>query len=77
MNATSTLPYYQRWIAQDLARVKRADVEPRLIEAWMRLEHDVLSSMDTRTFRREVKIALACVDADKAASERLAESFGL
>jgi len=51
--------------------------DARLVEAWMRLERGCLDGLDRRTFLREAAAGIACVAADKKASERLAESYGL
>lgn len=59
--------------AGDLPRV-----EPRIIEAWMRVEHGTLDALTARQFREEVVIATFCArDAGDDANERLARSYGL
>lgn len=70
--------YYENAIRQELAKLGRSEVEPRWVEAYMRLEHPTLNGVHHRTFRREVKIAVECIDASTAEeNEGLARSFGL
>jgi hypothetical protein len=55
-----------------------AKYDPRHIEAYMRLQYSTLDHLDNATFRREVKIACACVDdGGVEMAERTAQSFGL
>lgn len=54
---------YQDLIREDLAAIGEVGVSPRFVEAWMRVQHDTLDSLSPRMFRREVKIAAACVHA--------------
>ena len=57
-------------------RIGAAD--PRLIEAWMRLEHGCLDGLGRQQFTSEVEIALQCIEAGPLAdSEALAQSMGL
>lgn len=58
----------------DLIRRYAPGHDPRLVEAWMRLERGTLDSLTRRQFRTEVRMACKCIDADLAASERLADS---
>jgi hypothetical protein len=69
--------YYQRVIREILAQLGRIGVDPRHVEAWMRLEHSTLDGLSRGQFRAEVLAALDCIDADPHASERLALSYGL
>ena len=65
--------YYQRCIAE-----RAADVDPRHVEAWMRLEHPTLDGLSRRAFDDAIDEALACAWAAGAAeSEAPAASFGL
>ena len=67
------LTFYQRRIAE-----RTADVDPRHVEAWMRLEHPTLDGLSAAEFEREVDTAvLAISTAGPAESEALAASFGL
>ena len=64
---------YQRRIAE-----RTSDVDPRHIEAWMRLEHPTLDGLSAAEFEREVDEAAALVRAaGTTESEALAASFGL
>ena len=71
---TQTDPtFYQRRIAE-----RTHDVDPRHIEAWMRLEHSTLDGLSAAEFAREVDEAAALVRAaGTTESEALAASFGL
>lgn len=54
------------------------DVDPRYVEAWMRVEHSTLDGLSPSDFRGEVAIAVQCVySASKADNEAIAGSFGL
>jgi hypothetical protein len=54
------------------------DVDPRQVEAWMRLEHPTLDGLSPERFAEEVATALACIaEAGPDESEVLARSFGL
>jgi hypothetical protein len=65
--------YYQRVIAE-----RTRDVDPRHVEAWMRLEHPTLDGLSRAQFIAEMHVALGCaIDAGPEASEALAASFGL
>ena len=65
---------YQR----EIAKLVPADIDPRHIEGFMRLEYATLSHLSKRVFNREVKIAVACIrEGGKEAAERNAQSFGL
>jgi hypothetical protein len=65
--------FYQRFIAE---RVH--DVDPRHIEAWIRLKHSTLDGLSEAEFVTEIYEALGAVlDAGPDRSEALAVSFGL
>lgn len=65
--------YYQRVIA-DLVP---AGVDPRHVEAYMRVARSTLGDLPPRLFRREVGIALECIEQGGiGAAERCARSFG-
>lgn len=69
---------YQQMIREYGARLGRIGVDPRHVEAWMRLEHLTLDALDPNRFSDEVEIAIACIDADGIEkSESLAQSLGL
>lgn len=70
-------PYYER-IRGYLNLMKRDDCDPRHAEAYMRLEHPTLDGLSVSRFRKEVKIAVACIDAcTTSENEATAQSFGL
>jgi len=64
---------YQQIIREILAHVGRIGVDLRYIEAFMRSAHGTLDALSPSEFRREVEVAIACVDM----ADRLAQSFGL
>jgi len=65
--------YYQRYIAE-----RMRDVDPRHVEAWMRIEHPTLDGLSRVQFIAAMHVALGCaIDAGPEASEALAVSFGL
>ncbi len=51
--------------------------DPRLVEAFMRLDHGTLDHLSRSQFRAEAEIAADCVAADPGLAESLAQSFGL
>lgn len=69
---------YEEMIREALARVGLIGVEPRHVEAWMRLEHGTLDALGEPQFQEEVEIAAMCVkEAGAERSEGLAKSYGL
>ena len=65
--------FYQRRIAE-----RTHDVDPRHVEAWMRLEHPTLDGLSAAELEREVDEAATLVRAaGPIESEALAASFGL
>ena len=70
--------FYQELIARILNRSNRADIAPRHVEAYMRLQYGTLDHLDARTFAREVMIAVQCIDqGGTAEAEALAASYGI
>jgi len=72
------MSFYRKIIVEILADLGREDVDPRHVEAYMRLQYGSLGHVDRETFRREARIAIECIKitgVDDA--EELAESFGL
>jgi hypothetical protein len=52
--------------------------DPRLIEAYMRLEHSTLDGLTAYEFENEARIAALCIEhGGRAQAERLAVSMGL
>jgi hypothetical protein len=69
---------YQQMILEILAEMGRAEIDPRHIEAYMRLEHPTLDGLSAPQFEREVAISVECVDAaGPSEAEACAASFGL
>ena len=71
--------YYQQAIRETMASLGRIGAaNPRHVEAWMRLEHGVLSGLSRSRFTAEVKVALDCIAAvPTSENESLAQSYGL
>lgn len=67
--------HYQR----EIAKMKSAQgFDPRHIEGYMRLQHDILSRLSKAQFSREVRLCVACIrEGGMDAAERNAQSFGL
>jgi hypothetical protein len=73
MGEMSRWTFYQRYIAE-----RTKDVDPRHIEAWMRLEHGTLDGLSEQQFADAMSAALAAaIEAGPTESEALAASFGL
>lgn len=69
---------YTKKICEVLHAMERPDIRPHHVEAYMRLGFGTLDGLSPAAFRREVQIAVACVDQGGAdAAEGLAESLGL
>jgi hypothetical protein len=67
------LTFYQRRIAE-----RTGDVDPRHVEAWMRLENPTLDGLSAAEFEREIDLAMVAIaTAGTDESEALAASFGL
>lgn len=70
--------YYQQVITGILKKMGRSDVDPRHVEGWMRCEHSTLDALSPTAFKKEVKIAVQCIDGPEGdVSETLAKSYGL
>lgn len=53
-------------------------IDPRHIEAYMRVEHTTLDGLNPRRFAAEVCLARQCVrEGGRDMAERIAQSFGL
>jgi hypothetical protein len=52
-------------------------LDPRHVEAYMRLQYGTLDHLDRATFEREVRVAADCVRFDAQGAEDLARSYGL
>lgn len=69
---------YAPFIEQTLAIKGRTDLDPRHIEAWIRVEHSTLDWISCERFDSEVEIAIDCCEqAGQRDSERLAVSYRL
>ena len=74
--ATSTIQtYFQKSIvAKGLVP---EGIDPRHLEAYIRLQYSTLGHLSWADIKREVKIALGCISHDPTQAESLAVSFGL
>jgi hypothetical protein len=69
---------YQKRISEILQSIGRADINPRHIEAYMRLEHSTLDGLSSVKFRKEVIFCSQVIDYDGIENaESCAKSFGL
>lgn len=67
---------YEKIITEELARHGRSEVSPRWVEAWIRLELGVLDWLVRSRWRKEVRIALECIDSStREDNEQLARSI--
>lgn len=65
-------------VADTLKKFAMTEIDPRHVEAWMRLQHPILGSLDRATFNAAVISAAYMVQrAGLAESEALAESMGV
>ena len=69
--------FYQRSIAEILARTGNIGIDPRHVEAYMRLTYGTLDALSKATFARETREAVIDINADPRLAERLAVSYGL
>lgn len=53
------------------------DVDPRHVEASMRLQYGTLSHLPRETFVEEIAVLKACERADPGYGERVAQSLGM
>lgn len=69
---------YAKIIRDHLNRIGRSDVDPRHVEAYMRVGYGTLDHLSREKFAREVAIAVECVDeGGLQEAEDLAQSYGL
>ena len=69
---------YNRFIAATVAELGYETLDPRHVEAYIRLVHPTLDGLSATAFRAEVAIACQCVIDDGIDNaESCARSFGL
>lgn len=68
---------YERTIREIAAEAGFVGVDPRHIEAWMRLEHGTPDHLSRASFRSEVTELCELIREAPAESESLAVSYGL
>ena len=68
---------YQETIRQDLARLGHIGVDPRAVEAWMRLECNTLDGLSRQRWLNEIKVAVQCITVAPEQSARLIRIMGL
>lgn len=62
----------------EIAKLVPHGIDPRHIEAYMRVQYSTLDHLDSYTFKREVKLCVECVRVGGLeAAEAAAQSFGL
>jgi hypothetical protein len=72
------MTHYQKHIAEITQRLGKGHLDPRHIEAYIRLEHPTLNGLSAEHFEQEVRTGIACCDAvGEERAEALARSFGL
>jgi hypothetical protein len=72
------MTHTQQSIREHLARAGRIGMDPRHVEAWMRIEHATLDALSPAAFHAEALAAADCTtDAGPTTSEALAASLGL
>jgi hypothetical protein len=72
------MSYYTRIITEQLKKLKRPDVSPAHVEAFMRVTYGTLDHLDRRTFNREIKKAIEEIDiVSPSVAHQVAESYGL
>ena len=70
--------FYHQAIREEIARQGKIGIDPRHVEAYMRLEHPTLDGLSGQQFKKEVKISIACIEQEGATvAESCAKSFGL
>ena len=68
-------PYFDT-IRTEIARQGYIGVDPRHVEAFMRVEHPTLDGLSKTQFAAEVNVGIQCAREDAANAERVAQSFG-
>lgn len=77
MRRVAFSPYYDR-IRTEIAQQGAIGIDPRHVEAYMRLEHSTLDGLSGSQFSSEVGVGIACVRHEGLdIAERCAQSFGL
>jgi hypothetical protein len=67
-----------RWQREIAMMPKARGYDPRHIEGYMRLQHDIIGRLSKQQFSREVTLCIACIkEGGLDAAERNAQSFGL
>ena len=70
-------PYYES-IRNEIAKQGKIGIDPRHVEAYMRLEHSTLDGLTKSQFNSEVSIGIQCVEyAGADSAESCAQSFGI
>lgn len=70
--------YQVRAIKPYLEKIGRSNVDPRHVEAQMRLIYGTLDALTSARFNREIKAAVKVIDAvGTAEAEELTQSYGL
>jgi hypothetical protein len=68
---------YHNVIYPILQILKRTDIDPRHVEAYLRLESPTLDSWSREKFRRTIPAVIQVIDKNPRQAEELADSYGL
>jgi len=69
---------YQKMIKEILKRLDRGYMDPRHVEAYMRLLHGTLDGISQEQLDRSARLCSSCVQAEGIRkAEELAQSYGL
>lgn len=66
---------YKSIIKEILTSIGRDDIQPHLVEAYLRLKYGCLDALDRKTFTKETKRIVKTIDKDPELAERLAETL--
>jgi hypothetical protein len=70
-------PYFDS-IREEIVRQGKIGIDPRHVEAFMRLEHSTLDGLHKSQFKSEVSISIQCIEQGGVTNaENCAKSFGL
>lgn len=69
---------YLQSIREEIARQGKIGIDPRHVEAFIRIEHSTLDGLSKSQFKEEVAIGIACVEeCGMIEAEKCANSFNL
>jgi hypothetical protein len=75
---SKVLSGYQELIKTHLDRLGHPEIDPRHIEAFMRLQYGTLDHLSRQTFAAEAKLGVECIqEGGLEMAEQCAQSYGL